>query len=533
MTQQAKRAPVNNAEPPLPQNLDAELSVLGAILQDDRAPNETLAQVVTEKLDAEDFYDVRHQRIFAAMCTMAAAHTDSLIDIVALTDFLRTEGKLEDAGGAAFVSGLDSGVTKRLNPEHVRIIKKKSRMRQIAYASHDIEQAAREGEEDPDALDRLGQLTEKPRPVTAAGIALPDMPDAVLDGRLGEICLTRMRDFPIAYAWTALLVAAGALIKRQEHGTLRANLFGALVGPVHSGKTAAIDCAHFLLDVKDPLLAQLKAGSAEGLLAKIGDQQGQGVLLYPDELAHLLEKTQITNASFAYILNSLFYKSEEELTIAHGKTVRFNCRLSLVGGIVDEKFDDSFGSATTCGLYDRFLFGQCPSSAEYLWRPIEGRPATTDTFDEVPVDREIWAARDDLVAKEKLSPRLLEIALRAAGICAAFDGRESLLAKNLEPAWELARYQDRVRMLLQPNAGRNFEAKIALKILAYLNRHAPDGQWLVLRQVLRDTRAYDYAPSVAERAIDAMKFGVAIEERQTTVGKGQKQRQIRLGGDCR
>jgi hypothetical protein len=48
----------------------------------------------------------------------------------------------------------------------------------------------------------------------------------------------------------------------------------------------------------------------------------------------------------------------DQLTIARGKAVNFNARLSLVGGIVDEKFDDAFGSATTSGLYDRFLFGQ-------------------------------------------------------------------------------------------------------------------------------------------------------------------------------
>jgi hypothetical protein len=356
--------------------------------------------------------------------------------------------------------------------------------------------------------------------VSPAGVLLPDMPTTVLVGRLGELCHTKLKDFPVAFSWLAALAAASALV-RAESSALRANLYVALVGPVHCGKSAAIERANYLLDVKPPFLEQLKAGSAEGLLAKIGDQQGQGILLFPDELSHLLEKTQITNASFAYILNSLFYVDANQLTIARGKAVNFNARLSLVGGIVDEKFDDAFGSATTSGLYDRFLFGQCPTGFEYLWRPIEGPPAFTDLFDEPTVCRDVWEARDGIAKAEGINPRLLEISLRAAFICAAVDGRSELNGADLNPSWELARYQTRVRVLLQPNRGQNFEAKIALKVLSYLGRHAPDGRYMKLRQVLRDTRAYDYGPSVVERAVKAMRFGGALEEAFARLGRGK------------
>lgn len=362
-------------------------------------------------------------------------------------------------------------------------------------------------------------------------VTLPDMPDTVLDGRLGEICKERLSDFPIAYAWPALLAAASVLIHPQERGDLKANLYVCLVGPAHSGKSSSIERACHLLNVIPPALAALKAGSAEGLLKRIGDQRGEGVLLFPDELSHLLEKLQIQNASFASILQTLFYKSEEELTIAKGKPVRFHCRLSIAGGIIDKKFDDLFSSATTSGLYDRFLFTQCPTGFEYLWRPIEGAPATTDTFKEVPIDRDIWAARNELVRKEKINPRLLEISLRASAICAAFDGRDDLRATALGPAWHLARYQARARNLLQPNEGKNFEGRVAIKILAYLNQHAPDGKWLVLRQVLKATHAWEYGPSIAERALKAMVFGGAIEETIQTVGKGQRRRLIRITGE--
>lgn len=368
--------------------------------------------------------------------------------------------------------------------------------------------------------------------VDPAAIALPDISDTVLDGRLGEIYTSRLSDFPIAYAWPSLLAGASALIRRQERKTIPANLYVALVGPAHTGKSSAIERANFVLDVKDPILRETKSGSAEGLLAEIGDQQGQSVLLCPDELSHLLEKVQITNASFAYVLNSLFYKERQALTIAHGKTVSFYCRLSVIGGIVEEKFDESFGSATTTGLYDRFLFAQCPSNFEFLWRPLEGAPTITEMFDEVPVDREVWEARDAVVKAEKLNPRLLEISLRAAAICAAIDGRDRLRAADLSPAWELARYQSRVRILLQPNPGKNFEAKIALKILAYLQRHAPDGQWMNVRKMFRNTHAYEYGPSIADRALSAMCFSGAVEVNALASDKGQRQRMVRLVNDA-
>src|SRR5690348_11611808 len=43
---------------------------------------------------------------------------------------------------------------------------------------------------------------------------LRDMPEEVLDGWLGEVCRAHMRDFPLAFAWPALLAAASVLVDR-------------------------------------------------------------------------------------------------------------------------------------------------------------------------------------------------------------------------------------------------------------------------------------------------------------------------------
>jgi len=514
---------------------EAEQGILGSILL-----GHVDLDTANRAIGPGDFRHIHHQNIFAGMQIMKSSGEPD-IDEVTLIVWLEHNGKLEAAGGIAYISSLaDRNLprSKAFFDRYVELVKDQSTRRATVLAAKALKNAALEPDADLDDLKvraehlagSIGAVGQPREIVGPNGMKLPDMPESVLDGRLGEICQTRLKDFPVAFSWLAVLAAAGAVV-RPGMSPLRSNLYVALVGPIHCGKSSAIDRANHLTDVKPPILEKLKAGSAEGMLARVGDQKGDAVLLCPDELTHLLEKAQITNASFAYILNSLFYSDTERLTIAHGKKVDFNCRLSLIGGIVDQKFDDSFGSATVAGLYDRFLFGQCPSDYEYMWRPIEGKPAFDDQIDEVTIRPDVWPARDAIAKSEGINPRLLEISIRCAGICAAVDRRGELQASDLEPAWELARYQTRVRLLLQPNPGKNYEARVALKILNHLNRHAPEGSYMVLRDVLRATHAYDFGPSTAENALKAMKFGGAVEEADDVV-KGQKRRLIRLAGDC-
>ena len=104
-------------ERPLPQNLDAERSVLGAILLDNHALNTAI-----EKLKPEDFFDDRHRRTFNQMIELGEAQ--QAIDLVTLTDQLRRKGELDAAGGAAYLSQLADGMPRVSNLEHyARIIK--------------------------------------------------------------------------------------------------------------------------------------------------------------------------------------------------------------------------------------------------------------------------------------------------------------------------------------------------------------------------------------------------------------------------
>src|SRR5689334_15639785 len=135
-------------------------------------------------------------------------------------------------------------------------------------------------------------------PRERAPMVRPDMPEAALDGRLGEICLTRMKHFPVAYAWPSLVTVAAALIPRGNR-PLRTNLFCGLVGPTDSGKSSALDTGICSLGLGSPVLIEAKFGSAEGFACAMKDAEPNAVrLLFVDELSHLLEKSKIDRASF-------------------------------------------------------------------------------------------------------------------------------------------------------------------------------------------------------------------------------------------
>jgi replicative DNA helicase len=133
-------------ERPLPQNLEAERSVLGAILLDNHALNAAL-----ENLRIEDFFLEQHRRVFQRM--MDLGESQQAIDLVTLSDELHRRGELEASGGAAYLASLVDGMPKVANIEHyARIVKEKALLRNLIHTTHGIQQRAFEGEEDSDAI---------------------------------------------------------------------------------------------------------------------------------------------------------------------------------------------------------------------------------------------------------------------------------------------------------------------------------------------------------------------------------------------
>jgi KaiC/GvpD/RAD55 family RecA-like ATPase len=141
--------PIQALEKPLPQNIEAERSILGAILLDNKA-----LDLVTAKLTSADFFHDHHQKIFHAMIEMGQAQ--QAIDLVTLTEFLWQKRQLEFAGGAAYVSKLMDGVPHVTNVEfYTAIVKEKSRLRAIIRQAHAVELAALEPSATAESIENL------------------------------------------------------------------------------------------------------------------------------------------------------------------------------------------------------------------------------------------------------------------------------------------------------------------------------------------------------------------------------------------
>ena len=115
-----------------PQNLDAEQSVLGAILLD---PDSIVP--VMEFLVPEDFYRVNHQVIFKAMVELN--NDSSPIDIVSVAERLNQNKQLENAGGQFYLLELAEKVPTASNVEYYsKIVSEKSTLRKLIRTSTDI-----------------------------------------------------------------------------------------------------------------------------------------------------------------------------------------------------------------------------------------------------------------------------------------------------------------------------------------------------------------------------------------------------------
>jgi replicative DNA helicase len=134
------------AERTLPHNLEAERSILGAILVHNDAFN-LAAQVV----DPRDFYREAHRRIFTRM--VALSERGQAIDFVTLKEELVRSGELDGVGGPAYIASLADGVPRATNVEYyARIVKEKSTLRNLIFAANKILTNAYEADQDSDLI---------------------------------------------------------------------------------------------------------------------------------------------------------------------------------------------------------------------------------------------------------------------------------------------------------------------------------------------------------------------------------------------
>jgi replicative DNA helicase len=129
-----------------PQNLEAEQSVLGAILLDNAALNRSM-----EILSEEDFYRTAHKMVYRSM--VGLSERNQPVDQITLTDYLRGTGELDQIGGASYIAELVQLVPSAANIRyHCQIVRDKSLLRGLVRTATDVVMKGYEGTTKTDEL---------------------------------------------------------------------------------------------------------------------------------------------------------------------------------------------------------------------------------------------------------------------------------------------------------------------------------------------------------------------------------------------
>jgi replicative DNA helicase len=118
-----------------PHNPEAEKSVLGAVLLDER---HLFSLLVEEHLRPDHFYVERHALVYGAM--LALHNTDRKIDYLTVAEELRAQGRLDEAGGPAGIEELAGWVPAAGHArDYGRIVREQAQLRGLLSASYDIQ----------------------------------------------------------------------------------------------------------------------------------------------------------------------------------------------------------------------------------------------------------------------------------------------------------------------------------------------------------------------------------------------------------
>ncbi len=125
-----------------PQNIEAEQSVLGALLIDANA-----IEKISGIIKAEDFYRQDNRIIFEAMVNLH--NRNEAVDLVTVTEELRKMGKLDAVGGISAITALSNAVPTAANVAyHANIVAEKSLRRQLISAATEVAATGYEDEAD-------------------------------------------------------------------------------------------------------------------------------------------------------------------------------------------------------------------------------------------------------------------------------------------------------------------------------------------------------------------------------------------------
>ncbi|KXG73902.1 replicative DNA helicase [Thermotalea metallivorans] len=135
-----------------PHNIDAEQSVLGAMILDREA-----IITATEMIRGEDFYKEAHREIFESIVDLY--NRDEPVDMVTLAEELAQRQILDAVGGISYLAGLSSAVPTTTNVKYyAKIVEEKSILRKLIKASAEILEKGYQAE---DEINHILDLAEK------------------------------------------------------------------------------------------------------------------------------------------------------------------------------------------------------------------------------------------------------------------------------------------------------------------------------------------------------------------------------------
>ncbi len=136
-----------------PHNIEAEQSVLGCMLLSKDA-----IFVAAERLKADDFYKESHRKIFNSMLELS--ENGEPVDLITLSELLRTKKIIEQVGGAVYLTALTEAVPTTSNISHYcNIVEEKSILRRLIQASSNILSIAYESKDEvEDILDSAERM---------------------------------------------------------------------------------------------------------------------------------------------------------------------------------------------------------------------------------------------------------------------------------------------------------------------------------------------------------------------------------------
>jgi len=115
-----------------PQNIEAEQSIIGAILID----NEALPKAL-EIIGTDDFYKTSHRKIFRSMVELFDRNEP--IDLITLTDYMKRKDELDAVGGVSYLSSLVNMVPTAANIKyHSKIVREKGLLRSLLRSATEI-----------------------------------------------------------------------------------------------------------------------------------------------------------------------------------------------------------------------------------------------------------------------------------------------------------------------------------------------------------------------------------------------------------